>query len=383
MLRARHLLILSLLLGCVSLFYAQSSVRFAVIGDYGYAGQAEFDVSNLVKSWNPEFIITTGDNNYPDGADSTIDQNIGQFYHEFIFPYTGGYGQGDTVNRFFPSLGNHDWLTVGATPYISYFVLPGNERYYEFLRGPVHFFALDSDASEPDGNSSSSVQANWLQVNLSASGALWKLVYFHHPPFSSGTVHGSTLVMQWPFRAWGASAVLAGHEHNYERILADSIVYFVNGLGGRSLYPFGTPVAGSEVRYNADYGAMLVDANLDSITFKFINRQGTVIDSYTLPAAPSSVREPSSRVPGYALLQNYPNPFNPMTTIEYILPKSEYVTLRLFDVLGREVLTVHEGYETAGTHRTQVHGQSLPSGVYFYRFQAGKFFQTKKLVLVK
>ena len=62
-------------------------LRFAVIGDFGLAGQPEAEVAALVKSWEPEFIITTGDNNYPDGAVETIDENIGQYYHAFIYPY--------------------------------------------------------------------------------------------------------------------------------------------------------------------------------------------------------------------------------------------------------------------------------------------------------
>src|SRR6185503_8936631 len=101
------------------------AVRFAIIGDYGWAGQPELDVSNLVHSWNPDFIITTGDNNYDLGAASTIDPNIGQYYHDFIYPYTGSYGPGAPYNKFFPSLGNHDWYTAGAAPYLSYFTLPG------------------------------------------------------------------------------------------------------------------------------------------------------------------------------------------------------------------------------------------------------------------
>ena len=102
-----------------SLLFSQSSIRFAVIGDYGYAGTNEHDVANLVASWNPEFVITTGDNNYESGASTTIDANIGQYYHSFISPYTGSYGSGDTVNRFFPCLGNHDWVASGATPYLT------------------------------------------------------------------------------------------------------------------------------------------------------------------------------------------------------------------------------------------------------------------------
>ena len=137
-------------------------LRFAVIGDYGTGEQLEADVAALVNSWNPDFIITTGDNNYPDGEAATIDQNIGQFFHEFIFPYNGGYGDGALENRFLPSLGNHDWRSDDTQPYLDYFTLPGNERYYEFVWGPVHFFVLDSNKNEPDGVDSESTQAIWL-----------------------------------------------------------------------------------------------------------------------------------------------------------------------------------------------------------------------------
>lgn len=88
--------------------------------------------------------------------------------------------------------------------------------------------------------------------------------------------------MQWPYQAWGATAVLAGHDHTYERILMGDFLYLVNGLGGRSIYPFGTPIPGSVVRYNDDYGALRVQANNTCITFQFISRTGQVIDTYTI-----------------------------------------------------------------------------------------------------
>ncbi len=266
--------------------YASGSIRFAVIGDYGRAGSSELDVANLVKSWDPDFIITTGDNNYPDGSAATIDQNIGQYYHEFIFPYTGAYGAGAATNRFFPSLGNHDWVAPDAQPYLDYFTLPGNERYYDFIRGPVHFFVVDSDSYEPSGITSTSIQAAWLQNALAASTSPWNLVYLHHAPYSSGE-HGSNTTLQWPYAAWGADAVLAGHDHTYERIFRDGIVYFVNGLGGRSIYSFGAPVTGSQFRYNEDYGAMLVDATGTQVSFEFINRTGEIIDSHVLDSGPT------------------------------------------------------------------------------------------------
>lgn len=292
-LRVIRLIVAGLMLMLVALGFSQQlptqsaavqpSLRFAVIGDYGWEGQAEADVATLAKSWAPEFIATVGDNNYDVGAATTIDRNIGQYYHEFIAPYTGDYGAGADINRFFPALGNHDWGSPGAQPYLDYFSLPNNERYYEVVWGPVQLFVLDSDVNEPDGNTSSSVQAQWLQTQLAASTAPWKLVLMHHAPYSSSAAHGSQPVAQWPYEAWGASAVLAGHDHTYERIMRNDVPYFVNGLGGRSLYNFAaTPIAGSVVRYNADYGAMLIEASASSITFQFITRTGTVIDTFTM-----------------------------------------------------------------------------------------------------
>jgi titin len=270
-----------------------SSVTFAQIGDYGLAGPAEQAVANLVNGWFPNFIITTGDNNYSTPSASTYDTNVGQYYHNYISPYPGSYGSGAATNSFFPTLGEHDWNNPGVAPYLSYFNLSGSGRYYTVTEGPVQLFALDSNASETDGNTGTSVQAAWLKSQLATSTAPWKLVYFSEAPYSSGSTHGSSAWMQWPFQQWGASAVIAGHEHNYERLNVNGMPYFVDGLGGASIYPFGTPLSTSQVRYNADYGAMLVTATPSQITFQFINEAGSLIDSYTmnypLPAAPSSL----------------------------------------------------------------------------------------------
>ncbi len=183
-----------------------SATRFAVIGDYGENGAPEADVAALVKSWNPDLILTVGDNNYFTGSASTIDANIGQYYHDFIYPYVGSYGAGATTNRFFPTLGFHDWgysypNPTGDQPYLNYFALPGNERYYTFTQGLVQFFALDSDLNEPDGYTSTSSQAQWLQAQLAASTATYKIVYFHDPPYSS-SVNFETPTARWPYQAW-------------------------------------------------------------------------------------------------------------------------------------------------------------------------------------
>ena len=169
-------------------------VRLAIIGDYGVDNASERAVADLVHSWKPDAIVTTGDNNYPAGATNTIDKNIGKYYADYIAPYSGTYTttvvSGVAVdagkNRFYPVLGNHDWL--GATgdpplpkPYLDYFVLPegkGKERYYEVGVGPVQIFAIDSDHNEPDGTQKNSIQAQWLQSTLArVHGAMEARVY--------------------------------------------------------------------------------------------------------------------------------------------------------------------------------------------------------------
>lgn len=284
----RIITVLILTLSITFISKAQNTFQFAVIGDYGKEGTNELNVSNLVKSWNPEFIITLGDNNYELGEQITIDQNIGQYYRQFIFPYTGGYGTGDTVNRFFPSLGNHDWYTDTASAYLNYFTLPGNERYYDFIKGNIHFFAIDSDPNEPDGVDSNSAQALWLKNSLAASSQKFNLVYFHHPPYSSG-LHGNNPYMNWPFKKWGADAVLCGHDHTYERIILNDFPYIVNGLGGKSLYTFNTPVTGSVVRYNSNYGAIQANSYEDSLVFKLYSVTPTLRDNYKLLPAKKSL----------------------------------------------------------------------------------------------
>ncbi|HQZ23217.1 MAG TPA: metallophosphoesterase [Thermoflexales bacterium] len=212
--------------------------RFAVIGDYGYDGQPEADVAALVKTWTPDFVVTTGDNNYDTGSAATIDANIGKHYHEFIAPYTGGYGAGSASgNRFWPATGNHDYYsTPPLQPYLDYFTLPGNERYYDVRKGAAHFFFLDTEDMVTNG-AITTTQAVWLQNALALSSARWKIVVLHHPPYSSGS-HGNTPLMQWPFETWGATAIFAGHDHIYERFQIGGIPYFVDGLGGQKSLSF-------------------------------------------------------------------------------------------------------------------------------------------------
>ena len=354
-----------------------SQVRFAVIGDYGLAGDNELAVANLVKSWEPDFIVTVGDNNYPLGADSTIDQNIGQYYHEYIYPYKGNYGTGSDVNRFFPALGNHDWYSDSAKPYFSYFTLPGNERYYDFIKGDVHVFILDSDSNEKDGVTDSSIQAAWLKKSLQSSWEKWNIVIVHHAPYSSGP-HGSTTFTQWPYKEWGADLILSGHDHDYERSIIDSLTYIVCGNSGFSLYTFIDTINGSIVQYNSNYGALLVEADENKMTTKFYNIDHVLIDSVSIEN-----RTGRFLIDNYFLDQNYPNPFNLVTKIRWLVPSPGWQTLKIYDAIGREVKTLVDEFRSAGKYEVKFNASDLASGIYFYSLKSGDFIQTKKMILLK
>ena len=85
----------------------------------------------------------------------------------------------------------------------------------------------------------------------------------------------------------------------------------------------------------------------------------------------------------FSLEQNYPNPFNPATIINYSVPKTAFVTIKIYDILGREIKTIVNEEKIAGNYSVQFNGTGLSSGIYFYRMKSGDFVQTKKLVLLK
>ncbi|HEV8600258.1 MAG TPA: hypothetical protein VGQ69_12910 [Gemmatimonadales bacterium] len=265
---------------------AAGTIRFALIGDYGSGDEREAEVARLIESWKPDFVATVGDNDY-ENETGGIDRAIGPFYHEYIAPYRGSYGAGARgVNRFFPIPGHRDWDHAALKAYLDFFTLPGNERYYDMVWGPVQLFMLDTDEREPDGATESSAQAVWLRQRLAQSTASWKLVLAHHAPYSSHEVEDITR-MRWPFKAWGADAVLSGYYHVYERLLVDGLPYFVNGAGGAWVSGFGVVDPHSQFRYAEDNGAMLVDASVTRISFRFVNRRGRIVDEYALVKPPA------------------------------------------------------------------------------------------------
>lgn len=265
----------------------------AVIGDYGYAYQQtvagvtpEETVATMVKAWGPSAIITTGDNNYPDGAFPSIDINIGKFYSDYIFPYKGSFGLGSIINKFWPVMGNHDWDTSNGLAYANYFTLPNNGRYYDLILGPIHFFFISTDPREPNGINSSSIQAKWIQAKAAQSTVPWKILVGHHPPYTSDITHSpGSIPLRWKFKELGFDAALFGHGHSYERFDMAGFPIFVNGAGGAPLRGYiASPISESKARYNSLNGAMKIEATCDYIKFTFINTGGVEFESITIEA---------------------------------------------------------------------------------------------------
>ena len=228
-------------------------------------------------------VFTTGDNVYPDGTSA-----------EFANCYDPSWGR--HKSRTYPSPGNHDYHTADAAGYFEYFGSAAGEPgkgYYSYDLGAWHIVVLNSNVPVKAG----SLQEQWLRADLAAHPAVCTLAYWHHPRFSSGIEHGSSKSMQPLWQAlydYGADVVLAGHEHNYERFAPQDpqgnpdpvrgIRQFVIGSGGRGHYPFGVPIANSEVRNNDAFGVLKLTLRPTSYSWEFIPELGkTFTDSGSAP----------------------------------------------------------------------------------------------------
>jgi hypothetical protein len=146
---------------------------------------------------------------------------------------------------------------------------------------------------------------------------------------------------------------------------------------------------------STDNGAtwqQLGSASITGITHMELVTVGGVVYGYAVAGDgsviagvnPVAIDPINQNVPSeFRLEQNYPNPFNPTTTIKYALPQASHVTLKIYDMLGNEVMSVVNGYQTVGNYVETINASSLSSGVYFYKLTAGDFTDSKKMSVVK
>ena len=246
------------------------SLKFLVFGDFGTGERPQYELgaqmSTLYGRFPFQMVALVGDNLY--GSQRPQD-----FKTKFEVPYKPLL---DAGVKFYASLGNHDGR---EQRYYKLFNMGGKLYYsYKAPKQDVRFIALETTYLVPE-------QIKWLEEELKSAREEWKIVYFHHPLYSSGGTHGSDLKLRETleplFVKYGVSVVFSGHDHIYERMRPQNgIQYFVTGSGGK-LRP-------GDYRRGQPFSARIVD-NVqvffageifnDEMVFNVISRTGRVMDS--------------------------------------------------------------------------------------------------------
>lgn len=250
------------------------SLRMAVIGDTGTGSKSQYEVGQRLVEARQAFpfqiVLMLGDNMY--GSERPQD-----FASKFEKPYKPLL---DAGVKFYAALGNHD---DREQRFYKLFNMNG-ELYYTFKapKQDVRFFVLESSYMDQK-------QLDWLERELRSSTDHWKIVYMHHPLYSSGEAHGSSAslreVLEPLFIKYNVSVVFAGHEHFYERIKPQNgVAYFTNG--GAAKLREGNIGRNSPLTakgFDTDNSFMLVEIDGDQMHFQTISRTGQTIDEGALP----------------------------------------------------------------------------------------------------
>ncbi|HET7109117.1 MAG TPA: metallophosphoesterase [Candidatus Acidoferrum sp.] len=249
-----------------------NSVRFAAIGDMGTGEAPQYEVSQRMviarQTFPFDFVIMLGDNIY--GGSSPKD-----YEKKFEVPYKPLL---DAGVKFYASLGNHD---NPNERFYKLFNMSG-ANYYSFKKGNVRFFVLDSNYMD-------SKQLAWLEKQLQDAGDKdWKICYFHHPLYSSGKTHGSSIelrsLIEPMFIKYGVDAVFSGHDHVYERVQPQKgIYYFTEGSSGQLRNGDLARTGMTEKGFDTDRTFMLVEVAGDEMYFQTLTRAGNEVESGMLP----------------------------------------------------------------------------------------------------
>jgi hypothetical protein len=254
-----------------------STLTLAVIGDYGCQPKSncagspanELAVARLVHSWNPQAIITVGDNSYENGSAAAVAADQG--------PYVADINAG----TFYPTPGNHDWENGSIDPSTRFFHRP--PHYVAHLGGGlVDLFVTDMNHQDPDGDDSGSAQAARYRANVEESTATWKITTGHQAFYSSGQ-HGTQDYTHWAILPQ-IDLFLSGHDHDFEHLLIGGKPFVVNGVGGRNLIPvcvFGC-IAGSVWHDGRHFGAVRLTVTAQTLTVDFVTVDGKVLHSFQL-----------------------------------------------------------------------------------------------------
>ncbi len=222
-----------------------------------------------------------GDNQY---EDASLDK--------FLASYHPSWGRMKSITK--PAVGNHEYLTPGASGYFSYFGAAAGDPakgYYSYDLGAWHIVVLNSNCSEVGGCGSGSAQEKWLRADLASHSQTCTAAYWHHPRWSDGEhgEHSSVGPLYQALYDNRAEVVLSGHDHDYERFAERApdgsaapgrgIRQFVVGTGGKNHYAL-TPGAYTQASNADTYGVLFLTLSTGSYSWKFVPEPGkTFTDS--------------------------------------------------------------------------------------------------------
>ena len=264
--------------GALALPGKSGSIRLAIIGDSGRGDTAQKEVAEQMLAWRRQFpfdlVLMLGDNIYDSHTAADYRAKFEEPYRPFL----------DAGVKFQAAIGNHD--DSNQVHYEKFNM--GGQRYYSFRRREVslqggiagagaRFWALDSRTLDPE-------QLAWLQTGLKNSGSRWKIVFFHHPIYTSGRYTSAARSLRRalePVLVEGnADVVLSGHEHFYERTHPQrGVFYFVSGAAGSLRRGDIRPTDLTARGFDTDYSFMLMEVAGDELYFQAISRQGETIDA--------------------------------------------------------------------------------------------------------
>lgn len=273
----RLLSVVALLLSASS---ALASETFVGAGDVALCNSGNDEKTAALLDNIPGTVFTLGDNAYQKGTAV-----------QFADCYGASWGRHKARIR--PAIGNHEYMTSGAQPYLDYF---GVSKNYAFKLGDWHIVSLDSNCQLAENGAScapTSPTMQWLKSDLALNSKPCTLVFFHHPRWSSGAEHGSDVKMSAAWKimyAAGVDVVLSAHSHLYERFAplapdgttdyAQGIRSFVIGTGGAGLTSFGTILPASRARNSTAHGVLKLTLRTDNYSWQFVPVAGqTFTDS--------------------------------------------------------------------------------------------------------
>jgi Calcineurin-like phosphoesterase len=258
-------------------------LRFVALADTGSGDRNQYDVAAAMTQYHDRFpyktAILAGDNIYTNGEIEKISALFEAPYKPLL----------DRQVKFHVCLGNHDIRYQNGDRQVEYPKFNMGGRYYTYRENPVQFFVLDTN--DPDWTA----QLAWLEQELKASDAPWKVVYGHHPIYSSGHYGTNPAMVQrlTPlFKHYQVQLYINGHEHNYERTRPiDGTAYLIVGGGGAHLRPVGKSPWTEHSASRFSFAGVNVYA--DRLEIQGIGTDGKVFDQGTVPIN-TLISEPNS-----------------------------------------------------------------------------------------